>query len=90
MAREYRSCIRNKLFLDFEHDIGSGKNALACMLGFQLDAADEQMAYIAREIDQEKPDLIIYDFLAIYFKWCVNNQIYNLKFKEYLFGFRCS
>ena len=36
---EHRSCIRNKLFLDFEHDIGSGKNALACMLGFQLDAA---------------------------------------------------
>ena len=30
-----------------------------------------QMIHIVKEIDQERPDLIIYDFMAVYFKWAM-------------------
>lgn len=68
---EYRSCIPHKLYLDFEHKLADKCSETPLMLGFQLDIADEQMINIAREIDQEQADLIIYDFLAIYFKWAI-------------------
>ena len=69
---EFRACISNDLVLDLEHEAGSGVNkaqSLCGMLKFQLDVADDQMIYIVKEIDQEKPDLIVYDCTAVYFRW---------------------
>ena len=33
-----------------------------------LEVADENLEYLAKEIDQENPDLIVYDVTHMYFK----------------------
>jgi MGT family glycosyltransferase len=48
-----------------------------------LEVADENLEYLAKEIDQENPDLIVYDVTHMYFKalMCYYNNWYEKKLK---------
>lgn len=54
------------------------------LVTWSLKAVAVNFEYIAKEIDQEKPNLIIYDTFGIYIKWAIeyyldrlNKQVYN-------------
>ena len=64
----------------FQSALNSSQNDSTVGFKFFLDIANENMENICHEIYSEKPDLIIYDMVAIYIKCFINyyNKWYDI------------
>ena len=72
-------------FKEFENKVNSTeKDNPAYGIKFFIDIGDANIEYLAKEIAAEKPHLIIYDIVSMYFKWLVSyyNKWYELAKKS--------
>lgn len=64
----------------FQSMLNSSHNDPTFAIKFFIDVAQENMERVCQEISTEKPDLIIYDMVSMYFKWFINyyNKWYDI------------
>lgn len=64
----------------FQSLLNSSHNDPTFAIKFFIDVAQENMQRVCEEISSDKPDLIIYDMISMYFKWLINyyNKWYEI------------
>jgi MGT family glycosyltransferase len=76
---------KNFNYNEFQNKVNSSeKDNPAYSMKFFLDIADANIEYLAKEISNENPNLIIYDIVSMYFKWLVSyyNKWYEIAKKS--------
>jgi len=77
--------LKNLNYNEFQTKVNSSeKDNPAYSIKFFIDIADANIEYLAKEIANENPNLIIYDIVSMYFKWLVSyyNKWYEIAIKS--------